>query len=267
MEDNLIDKTNFNYYKINYTAHDGTLSFEVRKNSSIVLQLLREYNIFTRGKKILDFGFGTGNVLALFHRLGSICYGVDILPEAVSRLAEHKEYELRLITENRLPFKDNMFDIVVASESIEHVPNESLILTEIVRVLKPNGFFIMGVPADWHSYNPLHFREYTKHDINRLKLILGAYCLGYRAYGGRLFFKIYGYLNKIASNSMGIRAKETLEYRIKRIKKELPLILNIARYIYHKVFVKLLIIFYLIDGKFHKDKNKEIWFVFKLSSF
>jgi SAM-dependent methyltransferase len=160
-----------------------------------------------------------------------------------------------------------MFDIVVASQSIEHVPDESSILTEIGRVLKPNGFFIMGVPSNGHSYNPLHFREYTKHDIKRLELILEARCLGYKAYGGRLFLEIYGCLNKVAGNSMGMPVKETLESRIERIKKELPPFLKIARYIYHKVFVKLLIIFYLIDGKFHKNKNYDIWFVFKLNSF
>ena len=200
----LIDNRNLDYYKINYSAHDGSLSFDVQKNVKILSRLLREYDIATHGKKILDFGFGTGHILELFRRLGALCYGADISAEAVSRLAKNAEYELRLISGNQIPFEDDMFDIVVASQTIEHVPDESLILGEISRVLSPQGFFIMGVPSTVQGYNPLHFREYTKQDMKRLEQILKAHCLGYKVFGGKLFLKTYIYLNQIVTKGMGI---------------------------------------------------------------
>ncbi len=261
----LIDKDNVDYYKINYSAHDGTLSFEVRKNTNIVFHLLQRYKITTKDKKILDFGFGTGDVLALFSRLGSICYGVDISPESISRLASSNEFKLSLITENRLPFDNNLFDIVVASESVEHVPDEKLILTEISRVLKNEGFFIMGVPSSGHGYNPLHFRKYSCEDIKRLEGILKARCLGYKFFGGRVFLLVYDFINKIASLSMGVPAERTLKLRIQRLERKVSFPVKILKYIYHRIFVPLLFFTYFIDSKFTKQNSKEIWFVFSKS--
>lgn len=263
MPDTLIDSTNLEYYKINYAARNGALSFEVRKNYFIVFNLLREYRISARGKKIMDFGFGTGNILDLFSSLGSICYGVDILPEAINRLPKEKGYELRLLRDDRLPFEDKMFDIVVASESVEHVPDEQLILREINRVLKPGGFFIMGVPGSGHGFNPLHFRDYAIVDIDRLQGVLCGRCIGYRHFGGKAFRRFYDLFNRMAKKSMGLPTDRSLDTRIRGLKKELPRVLKILRYIYHRLFVHLLILFYLTEARLVRDKNKEIWFVFQ----
>ncbi len=99
----------------------------------------------------------------------------------------------------RLPFADEMFDVIVFTEVLEHVfapPSE--VLREVHRVLRPNGVLIMGVPniarlsqrvkmllgrsplepadhqlnRDWvHGHGHIH--EYTRGEIMRLCLAVG----------------------------------------------------------------------------------------------
>ena len=47
----------------------------------------------------------------------------------------------------RLPFPDDTFDRVIASEVLEHVSDDQIALEEIFRVLKPGGTLAATVPA------------------------------------------------------------------------------------------------------------------------
>src|SRR5262245_39422256 len=46
----------------------------------------------------------------------------------------------------RLPFADAVFDTVVCCQVLEHVFDERLVVSEVARVLKPGGTFILSVP-------------------------------------------------------------------------------------------------------------------------
>ena len=47
----------------------------------------------------------------------------------------------------RLPFPDDTFDRIIASEVLEHVPDDQAALDELFRVLKPGGTLAVTVPA------------------------------------------------------------------------------------------------------------------------
>ena len=47
----------------------------------------------------------------------------------------------------RLSFKDNSFDFIFASHVLEHIKEDGMALSEIKRVLKPNGIAIIPVPV------------------------------------------------------------------------------------------------------------------------
>jgi SAM-dependent methyltransferase len=49
----------------------------------------------------------------------------------------------------RLSYADSSFDLVVTSETLEHVPDLDVALSEIHRVLKPTGVHIFTVPVVW----------------------------------------------------------------------------------------------------------------------
>ena len=43
-------------------------------------------------------------------------------------------------------FSDNKFDFIICNHVLEHIPNETLAIKEIYRILKPNGIAILQVP-------------------------------------------------------------------------------------------------------------------------
>ncbi|MCP5027769.1 MAG: class I SAM-dependent methyltransferase [Actinomycetia bacterium] len=47
----------------------------------------------------------------------------------------------------RLPFPDGHFDRIIASEVLEHIPDDRAALTELARVLRPGGTIAVTVPA------------------------------------------------------------------------------------------------------------------------
>jgi SAM-dependent methyltransferase len=49
----------------------------------------------------------------------------------------------------RLSYGDSMFDLVITSETLEHVPDVDAALGEIRRVLKPGGFHVFTTPVIW----------------------------------------------------------------------------------------------------------------------
>lgn len=49
----------------------------------------------------------------------------------------------------RLPFADGSFDRVITSEVLEHIPDDTTAMSELVRVLRPGGSFACTVPNRW----------------------------------------------------------------------------------------------------------------------
>ena len=116
--------------------------------------------------QILDYGCGTGGNSPAYAQLGSVV-GVEPDPTAV-RLAFQRgwaRYCRGAGTE--LPFKDAVFDVVMASDVLEHIQNDVAAAGEIARVLRPGGTAIITVPAHpWlfseHDAALHHCRRYSK---------------------------------------------------------------------------------------------------------
>lgn len=70
----------------------------------------------------------------------------------------------------QLPFGSGTFDLVAAIDIIEHVPDDTMALAEITRVLRPGGALLMAVPlhpSRWTEFDALvgHYRRYTPADL------------------------------------------------------------------------------------------------------
>lgn len=80
--------------------------------------------------------------------------GVESSPLSRASLLEAGfRVELADVSEADLPFENSSFDVVLASEVIEHLSNPERMLRSSLRVLKPGGIFIATTPnlAAWYN--------------------------------------------------------------------------------------------------------------------
>ena len=68
-----------------------------------------------------------------------------------------------------LPFSDTVFDSVLCSEVLEHVPEPCVLMREVWRVLKPGGVLLLIAPQTWGLHaEPYDFYRYTKYGLQYL---------------------------------------------------------------------------------------------------
>lgn len=86
---------------------------------------------------------------------------------------------------NTMPFGDDEFDCVMATEVLEHCPNPSAVLSEIFRVLKPEGRVFFTVPFLWPLHEtPYDMYRYTPWSLKKLLAEAGFDQIDIRALGG-----------------------------------------------------------------------------------
>jgi SAM-dependent methyltransferase len=116
--------------------------------------------------QILDYGCGTGGNSSAYAQLGSVV-GVEPDPAAIRLASQRGKARYCRGAGTELPFKDAVFDVVMASDVLEHIHNDVAAAAEIARVLRPRGIAIITVPAHpWlfseHDAAIHHFRRYSK---------------------------------------------------------------------------------------------------------
>ena len=116
--------------------------------------------------RILDAGCGAGRNIVEFGRLGP-AEGVDHSSQAVEFCRRRGLSEVRQAPIEDLPYEDGRFDLVLATDVVEHLRDEGPALQELRRVTAPDGRLILTVPAYgwlWSTHDTAyhHFRRYTK---------------------------------------------------------------------------------------------------------
>ncbi len=96
--------------------------------------------------KVLDIGCGNGTIGQELIQQGNFVWGMDINEEA-ARLSTEKGLKVSLWDSNRTwPYANDFFDVVLATDVLEHLYDWGFIFTEASRVLKANGSFIVVTP-------------------------------------------------------------------------------------------------------------------------
>lgn len=145
--------------------------FDVRFRSRRTHEVLRALDIEPHGKRVLDVGFGGGDLLASFPRSCRV-HGVDVSRSAVDaartdpRFAEFAAASFDTIPEDdaeALPA--GPFDIITSAHALEHVPDDAATLDAIRRRLAPHGVLVLWVPIEEPDYIAFHLRAYSMQSI------------------------------------------------------------------------------------------------------
>jgi SAM-dependent methyltransferase len=104
------------------------------------------------GARILDFGCGPGTVVQAARRLGLECSGADAFYEGEQDLPLVEKTGLlgtaiRKIENGRVPFDDASFDLIVSNQVLEHVRDLRETVSELSRLLKPDGRLLVLCPT------------------------------------------------------------------------------------------------------------------------
>ena len=124
--------------------------------------------------KILDIGCSGGQLLSSLYKKGfTNLWGIDISKNAIQHCIRKNLNNVYLMDCSELSFKNSEFDIIIASDVLEHVRDDEKAICEWQRVLKKDGFIICFVPAfpflwSYHDIVNKHFRRYTSKNLSSL---------------------------------------------------------------------------------------------------
>lgn len=172
-------------YTTNYEIIAGHLVDSIKKtgeNPFINEKLWREMEDPTlkaikryaySGAFILDVGVGMGRLLELFPEMQR--YGIDVSLRMLE-IAKNKGINVCCAYAESMPYKSEIFDIVVCTDLLEHVLDLNQACKNILRVLKPDGVLIVRVPykenlngyVNGKNYKYVHLRSF---DENSIKLL------------------------------------------------------------------------------------------------
>ena len=184
----MFDTISGNYDNLNRVISFG-IDIKWRKK---VLAIVKKSN----PKTILDIATGTGDLAILMTETNAEkIIGLDISAgmlevgqEKINSKGLNKTIEMVLADSENMPFEDNYFDAITVAFGVRNFENLEKGLTEILRVLKPNGVFII-LETSIPEKTP-YKQGYTFYSKNILPMI------------GKLFSKdnvAYGYLSESAS--------------------------------------------------------------------
>jgi ubiquinone/menaquinone biosynthesis C-methylase UbiE len=149
----------------------------------------------------LDLGCGDGRLTRELRARSVV--GADVSVVALAR-AQARVIDgrfVRIEPDQPLPFDDGSFDLVLCAETLEHVRDVQLLLSEVRRVLRPEGKLAVTTPSHsratalklvargWErEFDPLspHLRFFTKRSLRRLLGEMGFEVASLRRRGGTL---------------------------------------------------------------------------------
>jgi ubiquinone/menaquinone biosynthesis C-methylase UbiE len=139
------------------TGHVQELQGDTDLNQACLDEILR----LTNGKRVLEVGCGRGflaNKLATHNKVT----GCDIV---ISQKVKRRYPKVKFVEANieALPFKDQSFDIVVCTHTLEHVKNLGLSVSELRRVTKEELIIVVPKQRPYKYTFSLHtqFFPYT----------------------------------------------------------------------------------------------------------
>jgi ubiquinone/menaquinone biosynthesis C-methylase UbiE len=181
--------------------------------------------VHTKSAVILEIGSSSGYLLREIKMSfpDSFLIGSDCIPEPLENIAK-KISDIPLIQFDLVncPLPDNCVDVVVALNVLEHIKEDENALRQINRILKPEGYAIIEVPAnrelyDFYDEQLRHFRRYSLPELKTLTeeagfAVVHASHLGFFIYPGFKYMKLR---NRQKKNMNDVQKQTSMKKMIK----------------------------------------------------
>lgn len=140
----------------------------------IILDIFEKYSVKKSDLKILDFGCNTGFFVGQLQENGFDACGIDMSKDAIEFGMKRGVKNLS-VGKTPLPYTNELFDMILALDVIEHIEHQDETIADLYRLLKPGGKAIIMVPAFmfmWGLQDEVahHYRRYTKSTLRDLVL-------------------------------------------------------------------------------------------------
>jgi ubiquinone/menaquinone biosynthesis C-methylase UbiE len=117
-----------------------------QKNIELIERLFKHIDL-KNISNVLEIGCGIGITAEhLYNKYNMNVVGTDVDPEQIMFAKKHQKESKQLkfmeLDATILPFENQEFDMVISMFVLHHIGSWDKTLTEISRVLKPNGYFI-----------------------------------------------------------------------------------------------------------------------------
>lgn len=141
------------YNNIGGILSDKISKIETKKRLDVVFGKLLD-NKLLKDKKFLEVGVGSGDFSKRALSLCANITGVDVGPDLINKLNKNvPKGNFILANGAKLPFKNNLFDIVLCTQVLRHVSDPLTVLSELTRVVKKGGLVVITTPNK--LYKPL----------------------------------------------------------------------------------------------------------------
>jgi len=170
--------------------------------SDVTVEHLHRYaiaNDFVLDKVVLDIASGEGYGSYILSENALEVIGVDIDVETIENAKrKYSKNNLKFLvgSADKIPIQSNSIDVVVSFETLEHHDKHEEMLSEIKRVLKPDGVLIMSSPDKKYysdltgQVNPFHVKELY---FNEFEKLINKY-FGYTKYYFQSSFNLNSFI-------------------------------------------------------------------------
>ncbi len=120
---------------------------EQRGNLQTNLDFLARIGLPKPGDRVLEIGCGVGAVISALSQKGYCATGTDISRVAIEYgLEKYPGLDLQVQPAEELGFADETFDVVLSFDLFEHIARIDRHVSEVGRVLKPEGYYLFQTP-------------------------------------------------------------------------------------------------------------------------
>lgn len=152
---------------------EGWREFKERKMTRRRIDMLSEIDF--KGKKLLDIGFGRGEVIQYCHEHGAQCVGIDYSATAYKLARAYCDkavrlYQLDIARVDKIP--ERGFDTVLMLDVLEHVADIEavMLLMKLQDMVKTGCLVYVLTPVDIRlgDYKGMHFNQWNMEKIKKV---------------------------------------------------------------------------------------------------